>query len=54
MIGQSNMEKCISCNKRTQESVKFPCPKCKNEIRRCNKCRSLSIEYKCSCGFVGP
>ncbi|NPE29621.1 RNA-binding protein [Methanococcoides sp. SA1] len=47
--------KCTSCNKETTKIVKFPCAKCKNEILRCDKCRSLSIEYKCTkCGHKGP
>ncbi|MDD2444736.1 MAG: zinc finger domain-containing protein [Candidatus Nanoarchaeia archaeon] len=49
------MDKCISCDKKSLDSVKFPCPKCKNEIMRCNKCRSLSIDYVCpKCGYRGP
>ncbi|MBT3398020.1 RNA-binding protein [archaeon] len=48
------MKECTSCGKETQGSIKFPCPKCKNDIQRCNKCRSLSIEYKCDCGHKGP
>ena len=47
--------KCISCKTESQNSVKFPCPKCKKELKRCGKCRSLSIEYECSnCGHKGP
>ena len=47
------MIKCISCNKESSDSVKFPCPKCGYEIIRCNQCRNLSIEYKCpKCGHV--
>ena len=38
--------KCISCNKETSKIVKFPCPGCKEELLRCDKCRSLSIESK--------
>lgn len=46
---------CVSCKKQASNMIKLPCPKCKKEILRCSKCRSLSIEYKCpSCGFVGP
>jgi len=49
------MDKCISCDKKSLDSVKFHCPKCKNEIMRCNKCRSLSIDYVCpKCGYRGP
>ncbi|MFH1238426.1 MAG: zinc finger domain-containing protein [archaeon] len=47
--------KCISCEKETSESVKFPCPKCSEKILRCKRCRSLSIKYKCpKCGYEGP
>ncbi|MBT3642671.1 RNA-binding protein [archaeon] len=46
---------CTSCSKETTKSVKFPCPKCGKQILRCDKCRSLSIEYKCNnCEYVGP
>ncbi|MAG39648.1 RNA-binding protein [Candidatus Pacearchaeota archaeon] len=49
------MEKCISCEKKTVDSVKFPCPKCGFDLMRCNKCRTLSIDYACpKCKFVGP
>ena len=53
-VGQAFMIERISCNKKSQESIKFPCPGCKKEIMRCNKCRTLSIEYKCKCGYTGP
>ena len=47
--------KCISCEKETTGSVKFPCPKCSKELMRCDKCRTLSIEYKCpKCEYQGP
>lgn len=46
--------KCVSCGKETEDCVKFPCPECKKEISRCNKCRGLSIEFKCGCGYQGP
>ncbi|MFH0711590.1 MAG: zinc finger domain-containing protein [archaeon] len=47
--------KCISCDRKTSNSVKLPCPKCSKEIFRCDKCRNLSIEYKCKkCGHEGP
>ncbi|MFA5061242.1 MAG: zinc finger domain-containing protein [Candidatus Pacearchaeota archaeon] len=47
--------KCTSCEKECSEGVDFPCPVCGNRIFRCDKCRGLSIEYKCdSCGYVGP
>ncbi|MFH1751517.1 MAG: zinc finger domain-containing protein [archaeon] len=47
---------CSSCNKEvTNDFVEFECPGCsKKRIVRCEKCRALSKEYKCSCGFVGP
>jgi hypothetical protein len=48
------MTKCISCDKEKSRGVSFPCPKCKQNIFRCDKCKALSIEYKCECGFVGP
>lgn len=48
------MVKCISCEKETQDGIKLSCPKCKKEINRCPKCRSLSTEYTCKCGHVGP
>ena len=52
--GQVNM-KCISCSKETSKIVRFPCPGCGEEILRCDKCRGLSIEYKCpKCGYKGP
>jgi len=35
--------KCTSCEKETSKSVRFPCPKCKTQISRCDKCRSLSV-----------
>jgi Zn-ribbon RNA-binding protein len=47
--------KCISCDKKTVQIVKFPCPICKTEIVRCDKCRKLSISYKClKCEHKGP
>ncbi|MBU3924043.1 MAG: RNA-binding protein [Nanoarchaeota archaeon] len=47
--------KCITCNKETSKAVNFPCPKCSKEISRCDKCRRLSIEYKCTkCQHEGP
>ena len=49
------MEKCVSCDKESSDSVRFPCPKCGFELCRCKKCRNLSVEYKCpGCGYVGP
>lgn len=48
------MGKCISCSKDSQECVKITCPNCKETILRCDRCRSLSIEFKCQCGFQGP
>lgn len=46
--------KCTSCKKETTEGVLFPCPECKEEVFRCSKCRALSIEYNCKCGYKGP
>jgi len=46
--------RCISCKKQAESGVIFPCPECKKQLFRCNKCRNLSIEYKCECGFKGP
>jgi len=35
--------------------VDAECPKCGNKITRCEKCRRLSIEYKCPrCEHEGP
>ncbi|MBI3412631.1 MAG: RNA-binding protein [Candidatus Aenigmarchaeota archaeon] len=36
--------------------VEFLCPNCNQDlIRRCEKCKNLSNNYKCSkCGFMGP
>jgi len=48
------MARCISCGKETSEGIKLPCPSCKKEIFRCNKCRNLSIEYNCKCEHQGP
>ncbi len=48
------MAKCTSCKKETHDCVKFKCPKCKEDLYRCSKCRTLSIEYLCACGFKGP
>lgn len=45
---------CKSCAIKISKGIVFPCPKCKKEIYRCTKCRKLSIEYKCDCGFAGP
>ncbi|MFA4960787.1 MAG: zinc finger domain-containing protein [Candidatus Pacearchaeota archaeon] len=47
--------RCISCEKENAEGVKFPCPSCGEKILRCDKCRSLSIEFKCKkCNYKGP
>jgi len=54
------MEKvCSSCGKKivNQESAtSFKCPNCgETIITRCEKCRILSVKYKCEkCGFEGP
>jgi len=48
------MAKCISCKKDTQDVIGFNCPKCKVELFRCARCRTLSVDYKCVCGFEGP
>jgi hypothetical protein len=52
------MLRCTSCNVDVlarPNYVRFPCPSCgKFEIVRCSRCKSLSIPYKCKCGFVGP
>lgn len=45
---------CISCNKETGDGTKFHCPECKKEIFRCERCRTLSIDYKCKCDYIGP
>tara|TARA_Y100000034_G_C6570074_1_gene247024 strand:+ start:223 stop:369 length:147 start_codon:yes stop_codon:yes gene_type:complete len=48
------MGQCTSCKKETQHAVKLKCPNCGEEILRCHKCRGLSIEYECECGYQGP
>jgi hypothetical protein len=48
------MAKCSSCGNETTDLVKLKCPNCGEEITRCNKCKGLSIEYECKCGFAGP
>ncbi|MEM1628324.1 MAG: zinc finger domain-containing protein [Desulfurococcaceae archaeon] len=50
---------CSSCQKLitpNEYGVEFPCPNCgKTIIRRCKRCRKLSVEYNCpACGFKGP
>lgn len=47
---------CTSCNKNVEESTKFKCPKCNAQITRCEKCRALGAEYRCTnskCDFFG-
>lgn len=47
--------KCNSCDKDTSEGVMFKCSTCGEEIFRCIRCRTLSIDYRCvKCGKVGP
>lgn len=48
--------KCFSCGKELEnEGVIFKCPYCeKRNIARCAKCRKVSVNYKCECGFEGP
>ncbi len=51
--------KCVSCKKRVETEnywVRFPCPACgEEEIIRCEKCRKLTVKYKCQkCKFEGP
>ncbi|MGC9309960.1 MAG: zinc finger domain-containing protein [Candidatus Nanoarchaeia archaeon] len=48
------MATCSSCGQETNKGVSFPCPKCNEKITRCDRCRELSIEYQCKCGFKGP
>jgi Zn-ribbon RNA-binding protein len=49
------MEDCTGCGKKVTDGVKFPCPKCGVDIRRCERCRNLSVEYVCpKCGYIGP
>jgi hypothetical protein len=51
------MERCTSCNTEvTDDFTKFKCPSCgKEDIIRCNRCKSISKQYKCpNCGFIGP
>ncbi len=50
---------CSSCGRLispTERGVAFYCPNCGRVlIWRCNKCRKLTIKYKCpNCGFEGP
>ncbi|MDO8517641.1 MAG: RNA-binding protein [Nanoarchaeota archaeon] len=45
---------CISCKKESIKGIKFNCPECKKETYRCEKCRALSIDYKCKCSYSGP
>ena len=50
---------CVSCGKRVETEsywVRFKCPACSDsEVIRCEKCRRLSVKYKCpKCGFEGP
>ena len=49
--------RCISCGRGLVEEgcVKFFCPECGYEIKRCRVCRSQAAIYKCpECGFEGP
>lgn len=47
--------KCNSCNKEiSNDGLVFKCPECGKKINRCDKCRKLSVKYKCECGFEGP
>ncbi len=49
------MVKCNSCSYEGENVTIFACPKCKERIIRCSKCKTLSREYKCiKCGFLGP
>ena len=47
---------CRKCKQPFDIQTNFDvCPKCREEILRCDKCRSLSIEYKCpKCEYKGP
>ncbi|HIJ98661.1 TPA: DUF1610 domain-containing protein [archaeon] len=49
---------CTSCGTELRadtSSVELICPSCgKNKIGRCGRCKKLSREYTCECGFVGP
>ncbi|MEM4532839.1 MAG: zinc finger domain-containing protein [Desulfurococcaceae archaeon] len=50
---------CSSCRRLMiphEHGVVFQCPNCgKVSIKRCKRCRSLSIPYTCpNCGFKGP
>ncbi|HIJ97934.1 TPA: DUF1610 domain-containing protein [archaeon] len=50
--------RCTSCGselKADPMSVEFPCPGCfEQSVGRCGRCKKLSREYKCVCGFIGP
>ncbi|MCD6301150.1 MAG: DUF1610 domain-containing protein [Staphylothermus sp.] len=50
---------CSSCHRVMaphEHGTEFPCPNCGQVIiRRCKKCRKLSVPYVCpNCGFRGP
>ncbi|PIU02992.1 MAG: RNA-binding protein [Candidatus Diapherotrites archaeon CG09_land_8_20_14_0_10_32_12] len=46
---------CNTCNKKTDDYVKFKCPSCGEQIYRCNHCRTLGNTFKCKkCGMELP
>ncbi|OYT40329.1 MAG: RNA-binding protein [Desulfurococcales archaeon ex4484_58] len=50
---------CSSCHRLMtpqEHGSSFPCPNCGQVIiKRCKKCRKLSVPYTCpNCGFHGP
>ncbi|UUX91180.1 zinc finger domain-containing protein [Methanoplanus endosymbiosus] len=52
-----SVEKCTSCKAPLSEPgwTKFECPKCRETIYRCHRCRHQSVPYTCQkCGFEGP
>ncbi|MBI2085172.1 MAG: RNA-binding protein [Candidatus Aenigmarchaeota archaeon] len=59
-IAEVNDKKlCTACGSAaiyTGSFVEFLCPNCNGDlIRRCEKCKNLSNNYKCKkCGFEGP
>lgn len=59
MLEASTPMVCSSCHRIMaphEPGVSFVCPNCgRGVIKRCNKCRKLSIHYICPvCGFRGP
>ncbi|MGC8983117.1 MAG: zinc finger domain-containing protein [Desulfurococcaceae archaeon] len=56
---EATMPICNSCKRPFipgEYGTEFVCPNCgRSVIRRCSRCRKLSVSYECpSCGFRGP